>query len=149
MLLFFLLQMCNMLAFPYYQSADLLRICAAATGLDSVTVSHVLLVSGAGFAGLCYGTIYTLMPAATADFWGLKNLGMNYGFVFTAFGVAGCTGALLGGKVRDIFGSYDRAFLIMAAMLAVAAVLALLTRAPKAHLAIAAQAKPEPAQVGV
>lgn len=92
---------------------------------------------GASFAGLCYGTIFTLMPAATADYYGLRNMGVNYGLVFTGFGVAGVFGSILGGRVRDMFGSYSMAYVICAAMLLVAALIALLMRAPKVKSTIA------------
>jgi OFA family oxalate/formate antiporter-like MFS transporter len=113
MLLAFVLQAVNMGFFAYYNTPS-------------------LIVFGAAFTGLCYGTIFTLMPAATADFYGVRNLGVNYGFVFTGFGVAGVLGSWYGGKIRDLLGSYGMAYKICAAMLVVAAVMAFFTRAPKA-----------------
>jgi OFA family oxalate/formate antiporter-like MFS transporter len=95
--------------------------------------SPELLIFGSAFTGLCYGAIFTLMPAATADFYGMKNLGMNYGILFTGFGVAGVVGSLLGGKVKLLFGNYDRAYLTVAAMLVLSALLATVIRAPKSH----------------
>jgi OFA family oxalate/formate antiporter-like MFS transporter len=111
MVIAFLLQAANMLAFSHYNTPE-------------------LVVFGAGFTGLCYGTIFTLMPATTADFYGLRNLGVNYGLVFTAFGVAGVVGPLLGAKIRDHFGSYQYAFFISAGMLVLGALLAMLTKPP-------------------
>jgi 4-amino-4-deoxy-L-arabinose transferase-like glycosyltransferase len=111
MVLAFVLQACNMFAFSHYTSS-------------------ALLVFGSAFTGLCYGTIFTLMPAATADFYGVKNLGVNYGFVFTGFGVAGVFGPLLGGKIRDVTGTYSTSYTISAVMLLVGAALAFTTRAP-------------------
>ena len=70
------------------------------------------------------------MPAATADFYGIRNLGVNYGLVFTAFGVAGVVGPLLGAQIRDHFGSYLHAYQISAAMLVLGALLALVTKPP-------------------
>jgi OFA family oxalate/formate antiporter-like MFS transporter len=96
--------------------------------------SPALLLFGSAFTGLCYGTIFTLFPAATADFYGVRNLGVNYGSLFTAFGVAGVTGSVLGGRVRDMFGSYTYAFITCGVMLLVGAVLAFLLRAPKPEL---------------
>ena len=113
MLIAFVLQAVNMALFIRYDSP-------------------ALIVFGAAFTGLCYGTIFTLMPAATADFYGVRNLGVNYGFVFTGFGVAGVLGSRYGGMIRDFFGSYAMAYKIAAAMLVVAAVLAFCTKAPKA-----------------
>jgi len=86
------------------------------------------------------------MPAATADFYGVKNLGVNYGFVFTGFGVAGVFGPLLGGKIRDVTGSYATSYVISAIMLLVGTVLAYTTRAPATEPAAAlVPAKPEQA----
>jgi OFA family oxalate/formate antiporter-like MFS transporter len=119
MIIAFLLQAGNMLAFGYYNTPE-------------------LVVFGAGFTGLCYGGMFTLMPATTADFYGLRNLGVNYGLVFTAFGVAGVVGPLLGAKIRDHFGSYQYAFLISAVMLMLGAVLALLTKPPGSRAVAAA-----------
>jgi MFS transporter, OFA family, oxalate/formate antiporter len=113
MVLAFLIQAVNMFAFSYYTSAP-------------------LLLTGAAVAGLCYGAMFTLMPAATADFYGLKNLGVNYGILFTGFGVAGVTGSLLGGQVKDYFGSYHHAYVAVGVMLLGAVVLAFFTRSPKA-----------------
>jgi OFA family oxalate/formate antiporter-like MFS transporter len=92
--------------------------------------SPALILLGSAIAGLCYGTIFTLFPAATADFYGTRNLGVNYGLVFTAFGVAGVTGSVLGGKVGDLFGSYTYAYLASALMLLLGTVLALTLRPP-------------------
>lgn len=116
MILAFTLQAVNMFLFARY---------------DSVA----LLVTGTAVTGLCYGAIFTLMPAATADFYGLKHLGVNYGMLFTGFGVAGVVGSLLGGRVRDLLGSYSVAYTTCGAMLLVAAALAFTTRAPRAATA--------------
>jgi OFA family oxalate/formate antiporter-like MFS transporter len=118
MMLAFILQACNMFAFSHYTSS-------------------ALLVFGSAFTGLCYGTIFTLMPAATADFYGVKNLGVNYGILFTGFGVAGVFGPLLGGKIRDVTGSYSTSYTISAIMLLVGTALAFTTRAPAAEPAVA------------
>jgi MFS transporter, OFA family, oxalate/formate antiporter len=116
MVLAFVLQAINMFLFVQYKSP-------------------ALLVFGSAFTGLCYGTIFTLFPAATADFYGVRNLGVNYGTVFTAFGVAGVTGSVLGGRVRDIFGAYNYAFVTCGVMLLLGAALAFLVKAPKVEAA--------------
>jgi OFA family oxalate/formate antiporter-like MFS transporter len=71
------------------------------------------------------------MPAATADYYGVRNLGVNYGMVFTGFGVAGVFGPMLGGRIRDLSGSYGTSFTVSAVLLILGAVLAFLIRAPK------------------
>jgi OFA family oxalate/formate antiporter-like MFS transporter len=93
-----------------------------------------LLVFGAAFTGLCYGTIFTLFPAATADFYGVRNLGVNYGLVFTGFGVAGVLGPILGARIRDSLHSYSYAFYISAFMLFIGALLAFTLKTPRREL---------------
>ena len=123
MTLAFILQAVNMLAFSHYDSAG-------------------LVLFGSAFTGLCYGTIFTLMPAATADFYGIRNLGVNYGLVFTAFGVAGVIGPLLGAGINDQYKSYFYAYQISAAMLVAGAVLAMFTKPPGTRVMAAAPPQP-------
>jgi OFA family oxalate/formate antiporter-like MFS transporter len=41
--------------------------------------------------GFCYGGFLALMPAFTAEYFGAKQIGANYGLLFTAWGAAGFT----------------------------------------------------------
>jgi len=111
MVLAFVLQALNMFAFAHY-------------------TTPALLIFGSAFTGLCYGTLFTLFPATTADFYGVRNLGVNYGLVFTGFGVAGVVGPMLGARIRDSFHSYNYAFSISAIMLLFGALLAFTLAAP-------------------
>ena len=43
----------------------------------------------ATFIGVNYGANLALFPSMAKDLWGLKNFGMNYGVLFTAWGVGG------------------------------------------------------------
>lgn len=112
MVLAFVLQAANMFAFSHYTTPG-------------------WLIFGSAFTGLCYGTIFTLFPAATADFYGVRNLGVNYGLVFTGFGVAGVIGPMLAARIRDTSGNYHYAFVISAIMLLLGAALAFILKAPK------------------
>jgi OFA family oxalate/formate antiporter-like MFS transporter len=58
----------------------------------------------------CYGTQLSVFASATADLYGTKNLGLNYGVLFTAWGAAGIAGPMIGGRVFDTFGDYRYAF---------------------------------------
>lgn len=64
-------------------------------------------------------------PSITSDNWGMKSYGANYGVLYTAWGVSGVLGPLIAGYVVDSTGSYGPAFLVSAALLAVAIVLGL------------------------
>ena len=86
----------------------------------------------------CYGTQLSVFASTTADFYGTRHLGMNYGTLFTAWGVAGILGPMIGARVFDAFGDYRYAF-YAAAALALGAFGALsLTRTPHVEPAPAA-----------
>jgi MFS transporter, OFA family, oxalate/formate antiporter len=67
--------------------------------------------------GLCFGGFMGIYPSITADTFGPKNLGMNYGVMFTAFGIAAFVGPRLAATVKEVHhGDYTYAFLIAAAL---------------------------------
>ncbi len=74
----------------------------------------------------CYGTQLSVNGAAAADFWGTKNAGINYGMLFTAWGVAGLLGGRIGGKLFDKYHNYQMAFYTAAVL----ALVALISRVP-------------------
>ena len=65
---------------------------------------------------MCYGGGFGTMPAFTADYFGLKNVGPIYGLMLTAWGAASAFGPLLIAYVRDISGSYRGALHIIGAI---------------------------------
>ncbi len=86
------------------------------------------LLLGTVVAGFCYGGCLSVFPATTASLFGVKNMGTNYGLVFTAWGAGGVFGGLIGGRFRDIFGTYLYAYLIAAALCLVGLALAFIIR---------------------
>ncbi len=81
----------------------------------------LLLLIGTIVTGFCYGACLSVFPAMTAGLFGIKNLGVNYGLVFVAWGAGGVFGGLIGGLVRDLTGTYFSAYLI-AALLCIAGI---------------------------
>lgn len=77
----------------------------------------------------CYGTQLSVNGAAAADFWGTRNAGINYGMLFTAFGVA-AFGPYIGGKLFDRYHNYQAALYTAAGLAAVALLCELLARRP-------------------
>jgi len=67
----------------------------------------------------------------TADYFGVKNLGTNYGLVFTAWGVGGVVGPLIGGIVRDTAGTYDMTYTIAAIAWGVGLAMSFFLKPPK------------------
>lgn len=82
-----------------------------------------------GLAGiaLCFGGYLGIMPSICADFFGSKHIGINYGILFTAYGVAAVVGPRLASWIKDMnAGSYDVAFTLVMFMNVVAIVIGIL-----------------------
>ncbi len=76
-----------------------------------------------------YGGGLALMPSYTADFFGTKNLGMNYGIVFLGWGLGFWT-YKMGGAIEDATGSLTYAFVIAGVVLILAVILSRFTKRP-------------------
>jgi OFA family oxalate/formate antiporter-like MFS transporter len=105
----------------------------------SVLAHMAVLALMSAFIGANYGANLSLLPSITKDYYGLKNFGMNYGLVFTAWGVGGFVLPLAAGNVFDRSkvggspGSFELAYYIAAAALAAAAVAVLVLKPPHHH----------------
>ncbi len=82
---------------------------------------------GAALVGFNYGACLSLFPSSAADQWGTRNLGLNYGILFTAWGVGGVFGPMLASWIADSQGAYTLAYQVASLLLAAATVLALLS----------------------
>src|SRR5271166_853261 len=78
----------------------------------------------------CYGTQLSVNGAATSDFWGTRNAGINYGMLFTAWGVAGFFGSKIGGQMYDKYHNYQMAFYTAGVLAAVALICEMLAKRP-------------------
>ncbi len=78
----------------------------------------------------CFGTQLSVNASTTSDFWGTKNAGINYGLLFTAYGVAGIIGPKIGGKLFDQYKDYKAAFYTAAVLAVIALVFEFLARRP-------------------
>ena len=82
---------------------------SALQGITMLMTYHVFITFGlaygfiiaAALIGFNYGGSFALFPAITADYFGNKSVGSNYGYIFTAYGVAGLAGPLLAGYFKD------------------------------------------------
>lgn len=86
------------------------------------------LMVGAAVAGVGYGTLLAVFPSITADFYGLKNYGANYGVLYTAWGVSGFIGPVVAAVAVDMTGTYTLAYSVCSGMLAVAVLLSFITK---------------------
>jgi MFS family permease len=79
-----------------------------------------IIIVGIIVQGFCYGTIFSVMPSLTADLYGMKNFGANYGSLFLAWGIGGIIGPMTGARVLDTTGGYSAAYMIACALTVVA-----------------------------
>lgn len=86
-------QAANMFAFAYFQSLPLLIL-----GIIAV--------------GFCYGTLMSVFPSLTADQYGLKNYGSNYGIVYLFWGLAGTFAPIIADYFFEINGDFRTTYII-------------------------------------
>ena len=84
--------------------------------------SALLLVIIATGIGFNYGTNLALFPAITKDYWGMKNFGINYGVLFSAWGVGGFVLGRASEMMNATTGGFALSFGVAGILLAVAAV---------------------------
>jgi len=92
--------------------------------------SQSLLYLGAALVGFNFGGNFALFPTITADTFGAKFVGQNYGWVFLAYGVGGIFGPIMGGRLGDM-GNFPMAFTIVGVLCLLAAVIIALVKRPK------------------
>jgi OFA family oxalate/formate antiporter-like MFS transporter len=91
--------------------------------------SIILLFLAVGIAYWQYGGGLALLPAFTADFFGPKNLGFNYGLVFIGWGLAFFV-PQAAGYIKDATGSLDYAFYLSGILLVAAVIVSRLIKRP-------------------
>ena len=87
-----------------------------------------IIVLLATFIGFNYGANLSLFPSLTKDFWGLKNFGMNYGCLFTAWGVGGFALSRLQQMLKASSGSFTSSFLTAGMLLLIGVALTFLMK---------------------
>lgn len=73
--------------------------------------------------GVSFGSFMGVYPGFTAEQFGLKNNGVNYGIMFTGFAAAGCFGPAVMTGIFKTTGSYRPAFLAASVLCVVGLVL--------------------------
>ena len=115
--------------------------------------TYPLYLLGVSCVGFCFGGFLALYPAVTADYFGTKNVGANYGWMFTAYGAGGLFGPWLAPKLMSVVnkipyevmdkatkaittknydaGNYVKAFMISGVLCLVAMLIVLVVKPPK------------------
>ncbi|MFH1434392.1 MAG: OFA family MFS transporter [Pseudomonadota bacterium] len=90
---------------------------------NAIALLLIILVAGAN-----YGANLTLFPSATKDYFGMKNFGMNYGIMFTAWGVGGLVLPRVNGMIIDATGNSNISFIVAGSLMIFAAALTFVSR---------------------
>lgn len=91
--------------------------------------SYMLLVY-IGLVAFSYGGFLGTFPALTADYWGVKNMGMNYGMVLLGFGIGAVASSFVVGYLKDLTNSFTMAFYIASIAAFVGCILTLMLNPP-------------------
>jgi len=85
---------------------------------------------GICIVGFSYGGYLAIMPSLTADYFGTKSLGTNYGYLFTAWGVAGLGGPYLIDSIKAATGQFTNAMYVITVACVVGIVLCFVSKRP-------------------
>jgi len=91
---------------------------------------HAALFAVIAVYGFAHGGFFTVVSPTVAEFFGLRAHGAIFGVVLFFGTVGGSVGPILAGRVFDVTGTYDSAFLTLAGMASIGLVLALTLRRP-------------------
>ncbi len=121
--------------FLLYIAASLLLLFSGIPGKNYLSV-----LAGLCLIGFAYGGYLAMMPAFTADYFGAKKVGTNYGIIFTAWGISGMANNFyldkyiikpaVSAQGAGFEAGYSRVFWILIVMAAIGAVLSLAVRRP-------------------
>ncbi|MFJ1627153.1 L-lactate MFS transporter [Marinilactibacillus psychrotolerans] len=100
---------------------------AIAVGLLSTITPNAWLFFGiVAMIAFCFGGFLAVIPPLTSDYYGIQNLGANYGLVYQGYGIA----ALVGPMLISLVGGFRSAFLIAALLTIVGLLLSLFVKPP-------------------
>ncbi len=103
----------------------------AAALIGVVTAGHAsaaMFVVTIALVFFTWGEVYSLLPSACADFFGSKNASSNYGFIYSAKGVASIMGGGLAAKLFEKTGSWNYGFYACAVLALLATCIAVTLR---------------------
>jgi OFA family oxalate/formate antiporter-like MFS transporter len=86
---------------------------------------------GICIVGFAYGGYLALMPSITADYFGTKSLGTNYGYLFTAWGIAGVGGPFMIDAIKSATGAFTNAMYYISVACVAGIVLVFISKKPE------------------
>jgi OFA family oxalate/formate antiporter-like MFS transporter len=98
----------------------------AMTAISVLSLNFISFFVSLAAIAFCFGGFLAVFPTITNEYFGVKNLGANYGIVYQAYGVA----ALVGPLIVSAVGSLKMTFLMAAGLAVIGAMITRVT--PKA-----------------
>lgn len=117
---------CNTLGAFFTMQTIMMFSAAAYVGPDATNA--IILVLLTSFIGFNYGANLALFPTFTRDLWGMKHFGVNYGLVFSAWGLGGFVMSRLSQVLKTSTGSFTSSFIAAGILLMMGVLLMALTR---------------------
>lgn len=87
------------------------------SGSGASAGSPLLLILLSTFIGFNYGANLSLFPSFTKDLWGMRNFGVNYGIIFTAWGVGGFVMSRVSQSLFAKSNTFTEAFIVAGVLL--------------------------------
>lgn len=106
----------------------ILLLLAAGSILFVAAAQSWIVLALIALVGFSYGGFLGVFPALTADLWGVRNMGVNYGLVLLGFGAGAIASSYVAGYFLDLSGNFSVAFIIAALAAAFGALLVYLLK---------------------
>lgn len=106
---------------------NLLRIVFVLQGINMALFNSyttmMTMIMGVAIVGFCYGSGFSVFPAAISDRYGSRNYGQNYGIMFTAWGLGGIIGPMTAAIIYDATNQYTFAYRIAFILLIISTII--------------------------
>lgn len=89
-------------------------------------ITYPMFLISVSLIGFCFGGFLSLFPSITADYYGTKNIGSNYGFMYQAYGLSAFAGPFI---VKAL--PFTKAFLIAGIICIFAIIMAKFVQVPQ------------------
>jgi OFA family oxalate/formate antiporter-like MFS transporter len=99
--------------------------------LPGMALAHQTLLIAALAISACYGGYLGIFPSVCADYFGPKNLTVNYAMLFSAFSIAAVAGPKVGAQIFLSTGSYANAFIVAGAVSTIGGILTVVSMLTK------------------
>ncbi len=112
-----------------FQAALMFAAIPVVSGVGSGALLVTLLAT---FIGFNYGSNLSLFPSFVKDYWGAKNYGMNYGILFSSWGVGAFVLVKASSVLSAKYGGMESSFMVSGILLLVGAMMAMSLRPQRA-----------------